>query len=68
METVTLNELRINPELIGILHVRARRARAQAIHNGVLQLATAIGDWLVGRGPLRLPRSAPRQPLRAHWG
>jgi hypothetical protein len=61
METVTLNQLRINPELIGILQARARRARAQAIHNAVLQLATAIRDRLARRGSLHLP-------FRAHWG
>lgn len=61
MEPLTPQQLQINPDLIGILHARARRARAQALHNGVLRLAAMIRDRLAGRRPTRLP-------FGIHWG
>ena len=38
MKTVTLEAIRINPELLGILEARARRARAQAVGNLIVRL------------------------------
>lgn len=61
MEPLSVNDLRLSPDLVAILHARARRARAQAIHNGVLQLVAAIRDRFAGRGSLRLP-------FGVHWG
>lgn len=60
METPTLEQLR-NPDLVGILHARARRARAQALHNGVLRLAAAIRNRFARRSAIRLP-------FGARWG
>lgn len=61
MEPLTVNDLRLSPDLVAILHARARRARAQAIHDGVLQLAAAIRERLAGRASIRLP-------FGVHWG
>jgi hypothetical protein len=61
MEPLSPVDLRLDPNLVGILQARARRARAQALHNGVLRLAAAIRDRFAGRNATRLP-------LRAHWG
>lgn len=39
MKTVpTLEELRINPELLGVMIARARRARSQAVGNAFVAL------------------------------
>jgi hypothetical protein len=61
MAPLTYQQLQAHPELVDILHTRARRARAQALHDGVLWLAAAIKQRLSGRG-------SPRLPFRAHWG
>lgn len=61
MAALNCNDLRLNPDLVGILHARARRARAQAIHNGVLRLAAALRDRFSSRGAIRLP-------FGTHWG
>jgi hypothetical protein len=61
METLDLNAYRLNPDLAGILHLRARRARAQAVHNGMLGLLRAIKQRVAAHG-------VPRLPLAARWG
>ena len=38
MKTVTLEAIRINPELLAVLEARARRARAQAVGNLIARL------------------------------
>ena len=56
MKTLTLEAIRINPDLLGALEARARRARAEAVNNLFVRL---------------LQRLTPRADLRpwgAHWG
>lgn len=38
MTTPTIEEIRINPDMLGILEARARRARAEAIGNLIVAL------------------------------
>lgn len=56
MKTVTIEAIRINPDLLGVLQARARRARAEAVHSLLARL---------------IHRFTPRVDLRpwgAHWG
>ena len=46
MKTITIQSVRINPEILGVLEARARRARAQAVHSLVVRLI----EWLTPRG------------------
>ena len=49
-------EVRINPEVVAVLQARARRARAQAVHNVVIRLVQKL---------------TPRLDLKlwgTHWG
>ena len=38
MENITIKSVRINPEILGVLEARARRARAQAVHSLIARL------------------------------
>lgn len=38
MTTPTIEEIRVNPEVLGLLEARARRARAEAIGNLIVAL------------------------------
>ena len=56
MKKLTIEAVRVNPEMLAVLHARARRARAEAVNNVFVRL---IG------------RLTPRIDLRArgfHWG
>ena len=45
MKTVAIEAIRLNPDTVGILQARARRARSQAMHN----LAVRFINWLAAR-------------------
>jgi len=38
MTTPTIEDIRINPDLLGVMEVRARRARAEAMGNLIVAL------------------------------
>ena len=38
MKTITIQSVRIHPEILGVLEARARRARAQAVHSLIARL------------------------------
>lgn len=38
MTTPTLEDIRVNPEVLGVLEARARRARAEAVGNLIVAL------------------------------
>ena len=38
MKTITIQSVRINPEILGVLEARARRARAQTVHSLIVRL------------------------------
>lgn len=42
MTTPTIEEIRINPEALGVLQARARRARAEAMGNLIVALIEGI--------------------------
>lgn len=42
MKTPTVEAIRINPELLGVLQARARRARAEAVNNLVVRLVQRL--------------------------
>ena len=56
MKPVTIEAIRIDPEILGVLQARARRARAQAVHNRIVRLI----HWLKPRIPARR--------WGIHWG
>ena len=56
MKPITIENLRVNPEMLAVLHARAHRARAQAVGNLVVKLI----HKLTPRIDLR--------PWGAHWG
>lgn len=56
MTNLTIEAIRANPEVVAVLHARARQARAQAVHGLLARL---------------IHRLTPRIDLRAarlHWG
>ena len=56
MKSITIEAVRVNPEIIAVLHARARRARAEAVNNLFVRL---------------INRLTARLDLRAwgtHWG
>ena len=55
MTTPTLEEIRINPEVLGVLQARARRARAEAMGNLIVALFEGLRRRVAakpGRGNL----------------
>lgn len=46
MTTPTLEEIRVNPEVLGVLEARARRARAEAVGNLILALIGTLRQRL----------------------
>lgn len=46
MTTPTIEEIRINPEVLGLLEARARRARAEAIGNLIVALFEGLRQRL----------------------
>lgn len=46
MTTPTLEEIRINPEVLGVLEARARRARAEAMGNLIVALIEGLRQRL----------------------
>lgn len=42
MTTPTLEQIRINPEVLGVLQARARRARAEAMGNLIVALIEGL--------------------------
>ena len=59
MKTVTSKGFRLNPDTVGILQARARRARSQAMHN----LAVRFISWLAARF-----NGDARHPFGIRWG
>jgi hypothetical protein len=58
MKPVTYEAMVIDPEIIDVLHARARQARAAAIQN----LALRLIDWVAGRS------SGGGHPFGIRWG
>ena len=56
MKTVTIEAIRIDPDLLGVLEARARRARAEAVGNLIVRLIHRLAARL----------NAPRWDVR--WG
>ncbi len=50
MKTPTIEALRVNPELLGVLQARARRARAEAVHSLIVRLVLRLAPRLEPRG------------------
>ncbi len=46
MTTPTIEEIRVNPEVLGVLEARARRARAEAIGNLIVALIEGLRQRL----------------------
>jgi hypothetical protein len=46
MTTPTLEDIRINPEVLGVLEARARRARAEAVGNLIVALIEGLRQRL----------------------
>lgn len=46
MTTPTLEAIRINPDLLGVLEARARRARAEAVGNLIVALIANLRQRL----------------------
>jgi len=46
MTTPTLEAIRINPEVLGVLEARARRARAEAMGNLIVALIANVRERL----------------------
>jgi len=46
MTTPTIEEIRVNPEVLGLLEARARRARAEAIGNLIVALIEGLRQRL----------------------
>ncbi len=42
MMTPTLEDIRVNPEVLGVLQARARRARAEAMGNLIVSLIEGL--------------------------
>ena len=56
MKAIKVTNLVVDPEVLAVMQARARRARAEAVHNLVVQLVQKL---------------SPRAHLRlwgAHWG
>lgn len=49
MKTVTIEAIRINPEILGVLQARARRARSAAVHSLVARLFKRLTPQLDAR-------------------
>ena len=60
MTPITIESVRINPEILGVLHTRAKRARAQAMRS----LAVRLIEWLGSRAS----GHAGRNPSAIRWG
>jgi hypothetical protein len=60
MEPLSTNELRIHPEMLHVLHARARRARAEAMYNVFARLLARISK--------REPGKQGGAFGRLHWG
>ena len=56
MKATNIEAIRIDPEVVGVLQARARKARAEAVHNLVIRLI----HKLTPRFDLRF--------LGTHWG
>lgn len=46
MATPTIKEIRVNPEVLGVLEARARRARAEAMGNLIVALFEGLRQRL----------------------
>lgn len=46
MTTPTLEQIRVNPEVLGVLQARARRARAEAMGNLIVALIEGLRQRL----------------------
>lgn len=46
MTTPTIEEIRVNPEVLGVLEARARRARAEAVGNLIVALIEGLRQRL----------------------
>lgn len=46
MTTPTIEEIRVNPEVLGVLEARARRARAEAMGNLIVALIEGLRQRL----------------------
>lgn len=49
MKTVTIEAIRINPELLAVLQARARRARSEAVHSLAARLFKRLAPRLDAR-------------------
>jgi hypothetical protein len=52
MKTPTLEELRVNPEILGLMIARAHRARSQAVGNAFVALLSGIKKRLTPKAGL----------------
>ena len=50
MNPITIDAIRVNPEIIAVLHARARRARAQAVNNLFIRLINRLTPRIDLRG------------------
>jgi len=56
MKPLTIEAVRINPEILGVLQARARRARSEAVHSLIVRLIE------------RLTPNDSRHPFGIRWG
>ena len=60
VKPITIQSVRINPEILGVLEARAKRARAQAVHSLIVRLIERFSSRGSGH--------ASGNPLGIRWG